>query len=271
MKTQVGKMVVIGAMTLLAVAGAKAQSFNVFIGAPDDQSNPHSIASVETFNSWTPGLQNGLVSSPGLTAFSGTYNFTGNTGDITVADQYGGAGGTGNYVAMGNYWTGNDNPYSLTLGVDANYFGFWWSAGDANNNIQFYNDGVLLATFTSDHVVNALSGGGTILSVDNTPYNKSDYFGNPNAPFAGQNPSEPYAFVSIYATGLTFDEIRFDNGSFTSTGFESDNHTLFSGSLTPVGSQVFVTNLPVPEPGVTVLFGVASMGLLFFRRRRAIR
>ena len=269
MKQLIGKIAIVAAMALLASQGAKAQSFNVYIGAPGEQASPHGGVAVEDFNSWTPAIEDGLVVSPGLTSFSGTYNFADGTGRITTADRYGGADGTGNYIAMGNYWTSTDSPYSLTLGTDANYFGFWWSAGDANNYLEFYNDGVLLATFTSANVFTALSGTGTIQSVNNTEYNKSAYFGNPNEEFLGQNLTEPYAFVSIYATGLTFDEIRFDNGSFTSTGFESDNHTLYTGTpLTPVGSQVFVTNIPVPEPGSVILFGLASTCLLIFRRRR---
>lgn len=269
MRNFTGILAIVAGVALLATEGAKAQNFSVYIGAPGEQNSPHGGVAVETFNSWTPAIEDGLVASPGLMSFSGTYNFAQGTGRITTADQYGGAGGTGNYIAMGNYWTSTDDPYSLTLGTDANYFGFWWSAGDSNNYLEFYNDGVLLATFTSADVFTALSGGGSILSVDNTAYNKSSYFGNPNPPFAGLNNTEPYAFVSIYATGLTFDEIRFDNGSFTSTGFESDNHTLYAGApLTPVGSQVFVTNLPVPEPGSAVLFGLAGTALLIFRRRR---
>lgn len=262
-------------LTLAAIGTiefARAQTFTVYIGAPDDVTTPHTAdgAVTETFNTdngWpSTGIQTSTVNSPGLTTYGGVYNFTGSTGAIVNADQYGGAGGTGQYVAMGNYWTGNDNPYTLTLATPANYFGFWWSAGDQNNYIEFFRNGHLVATFTSANVFSILSDNPTITNNNGDIYATNEYFGNP---YTGQNGSEPYAYVSIYSSGVSFDEIRFDNGTLTSTGFESDNHSLYYGTLTPTGTQVFVADIPaIPEPGTIALAGLAATALLIFRRRR---
>jgi len=265
---------VLSVAVLSALGSTQAQTFNVYIGAPGAQTSVHSGTTgfvTETFNTGVfsgTGVRTTNVASPGLTSFSGTYNFTGSTGAIVAADQYGGADGTGNFVAMGNFWTGNDNSYSLTLGANsANYFGFWWSAGDQYNFVEFYNDGVLLATFTSANIFTSLNGGvGTISSVNGSIYNTNAYYGNPNSP--PQNVGEPYAYVSIYASGGTvFDEIRFDNGLLTPTGFESDNHSLYDGALIPSGTEVFVST--IPEPGTTLLFGMSATWLLIMRRRRS--
>ena len=265
------KFLVLTPVILAGLHLADAQIFSVYIGAPAGQTTTHGGAVTEPFTSFTPGSQNGTVVSTALATFTGTYDFTnssGLAGQIRGADAFGGAGGTGQYVAMGQAWLPNGNPFSLGLGAnEANYFGFWWSAGDANNFVSFYNNSVLLATFTSADIFTILSGSGTITSVNNDIYNKSAYFGNPTIPpFLGQNASEPYAYISIYAQGSTvFDEVRFDNGS-GSTGFESDNHSLFNGILTPDGTSVFVTT--IPEPTTVVLVGLSLACLLFLRRRR---
>jgi hypothetical protein len=253
----------------LVVPSLKAQSFDVYIGGPDEQSSSHAGVVTETFESFAPGVQSGNLASTALASFGGTYNFTGNSGAIVAAGDYTGAGGTGLSLAQGDFWTSNTNTYSLNLTTDATYLGFWWSAGDAFNFIQFYDNGVLQANFTSADIFAVVQGGGTVTTVNNTIYNKSEYFGNPNN---GANSSEPYAFVSIYATaGTVYDQVVFGNGNGL-TGFESDNHTLFSGPLTPTGTEVFVSTItPIPEANATVLlFAVPSL-MFALRRRSALR
>ena len=77
-----------------------------------------------------------------------------------------------------------------------------------------------------------------------TKYNTSAYFGNPNAP-AGRNTGEPYVFVDVVSAGVTFDKVIFDNSGTTSSGFESDNHTVTSAPVTLSGDHVFAGNLGV--------------------------
>jgi hypothetical protein len=87
----------------------------------------------------------------------GTYQgTTPEPSQIVNADQYGGAGGTGECLAIGAQ-SGAAGPLLLTLTGDENYFGFWWSAGDTKNTITFLEDGVVLATFSTADIVTFLA------------------------------------------------------------------------------------------------------------------
>ena len=70
---------------------------------------------VENFDSLTPG---GFASyaSPIGSYVKGNFDFV-----IQAADQFGGAGGTGNYIR-----TPVENSYTLTLAQPAGYFGFYF-------------------------------------------------------------------------------------------------------------------------------------------------
>jgi hypothetical protein len=63
------------------------------------------------------------------------------------------------------------------------------------------------------------------------------------------------------AIGVTFDKVVFDNTNTTSSGFESDNHTVFDTPVTLSGDHAFVTNLPLaaPEPSDTLLIGAGLL------------
>jgi hypothetical protein len=97
--------------------------------------------------------------------------------------------------------------------------------------------------------------------------NDRAYFGNPNT---GQNRSEPYAYLNFYGeAGTTFDRIVFSNTN-TSSGFETDNHSvaLLSGkdrSGTPIDSVVTV---PEPASILTVLMGIAAAAAHLSARSR---
>jgi hypothetical protein len=110
----------------------------------------------------------------------------------------------------------------------------WWSAIDNQNTLRFYSGATLIQTFDSS----------------NLPSFSAGYYGNPNPP-AGRNTGEPYAYINFTGTaGTTFDRIVFTNGS--STGFESDNHSIHS----------------VPEPSALAMGAAASvLGLALARRR----
>ena len=187
---------------------------------------------VETFD----GLAKQVYSTVATTV--GTYTNL----DVTLNDQYGGAGGAGNYPTV---FSGNS--YALTLVQPVAYFGLWFSAQDTNNQLVFKNNGNVVFTFNGDQMRSDLSGNGA-------------YFGNPDAPYAGQNQYEPYAFINFTAaSGVTFDEIDFvQNGAWG--GLETDNHTIASIAAA------------CPEPAVWALMmvGIGGMGAaLRVRRRRA--
>lgn len=130
--------------------------------------------------------------------------------NILRANQYGGA-------PEASY--PNGSPYSvqgvgssvkqttLTLETPSSYFGLYWSAGDAANRMSFYDNGILVAEFTTANLMNMLP---------------ADYYGNPLN--RSLNPREPYGFINFYGDSSTkWDKIVFSNT--TSSGFESDNYT----------------------------------------------
>jgi hypothetical protein len=117
-------------------------------------------------------------------------------------------------------------------------------------------------------LITLLNGGtGNVTALSGAQYTTSSYFGNPN--FPGQNTGESYAFVDFVANGFTFDKVVFDNNGTTSTGFESDNHSILA--TTPIIStdHVLVGNLTedVPEPAAALLLAGGLMLIAAARRR----
>jgi hypothetical protein len=156
----------------------------------------------------------------------------------------------------------------VTLNGPADYFGLWLSAADANNGVSFYSGNYLIARFSTQMLITLLNGGtGNVTALSGAQYTTSSYFGNPN--FPGQNTGESYAFVDFVANGFTFDKVVFDNNGTTSTGFESDNHSILA--TTPIIStdHVLVGNLTedVPEPAAALLLAGGLMLIAAARRR----
>lgn len=151
---------------------------------------------------------------------------------VLAADQYGGAGGVGNQVAVRA--TGDLD--IVFTGKPLTYFGVWASALDANNTVSFFKEGVQLSSTNL-----------TAFALSNA------YNGNPTAAFLTQNSREKYAFFNFFVSE-GYDEIKLSqNGG---GGFELDNVT--------IGTEV-------PEPATWALmvvgFGLVGAGL----RRRAPR
>lgn len=163
-----------------------------------------------------------------------------NGGTIVNGNAYGGANQT-RYIAVGAQ--SGTTSYTLSFFGDVDYFGFNWQAADAKNEVRFYNNGVLVQSFNS-----------SILSSLSSAYN-----GNPNN---GQNKGEKYAFVNFSTTdGTVFDQVVFYNNG-TSTGFETDNHTVKNPRIP--GSEV-----ATPEPSTYALCGIALVFAGIYRRRKA--
>jgi hypothetical protein len=210
-----------------------------------------SVGGVETFDTLKKGWGQTLKTDFGTSgAITGVYSNL----DILGADQYGGAGGKGNYaVTFSNSGFTLDLSTSIAGGV--NYFGYWLSALDRGNLVSFYDQGKLLFTFDPASVLGGLERTG----------NAAQYYGNPNAPFAGHNRGEPYVFVNFFNQGGSFDRIHFQESPAWG-GYESDNHSV--GHFLSKGTSISVTGA-VPEPTVwaMLIIGFTMVGAAARQRK----
>ena len=220
-----------------------------------------------------PGIQN---STSGF-SFKGVERFEGRPGSFTTdfgsagaftgiytgasvisADQYGGAGGTGDYAV-----TFSSSGYTLDLSSTVGgvtYFGFWLSALDRGNTVTFYSGNTMLFTFAATDARDFIAG----------LANSGSYYGNPNAPYTGQNSDEPYAFLNFYAeNGISFDRVAFAENPQVG-GYESDNHTV--GRWTTKSGTVIPNAGAVPEPAswAMMIGGFGLVGVSMRRRSRAV-
>ena len=270
-----------------AASALYADNFVVSYNAAGSQvANPTTLCSTATI-CWVgeETFGTGAASTPSSTTPAAytvlaNKNVTGN-GDISgtyskgfqyyKADQYGGAGGTGDYAEVKGNWT--PHAYSLTLTTSGNlpgvnYFGLWFSALDANNQLEFYEvvgtTRTLVETFTTADFI-ALVGscpsgytGGTG-AVPGKPF-----CGNPNDGY--QDNHEQFAFLNFYDSNGYFNEIDFTEINGVGAGFESDNHSVGYGNpITPEGT---IIGGATPEPGTFALFGSGLLGLAGLVRRR---
>jgi hypothetical protein len=237
-----------GAFILLAAQPAFSDSFLVTHLSPGVQTPSSVTPYYETFNSLAPNtaLTSPFVTNFGGSAFTGTY-----TGAINwrAANGVGGAGGTGVFPLLS---TGNS--YSLSLDTPVNYFGLWLSALDPGNQLQFYNGSNLLYTFTAtptalQSLLGACPAGA--------------FCGNPNSGFAGDDPGEPFAYLSFYDATAAFTEVVFSEVGTHPAGFESDNQAVAILAAPPVET--------VPEPANAVVLGGAGLAaaLLVLRKKGA--
>jgi hypothetical protein len=209
---------------------------------------------VETFNEQLaePGVRQSFAGNFGP-GYSGNYRGV----QILPADQYGGSGGVGNYAVALN----SGSTYSLDFSQSTDpvtYFGYWLSALDAGNRVSFFGPhNKLLFTFTPQDVINSI----------NAQPNASDYYGNPNGNFLGQDSGEPFVFVDFFADpGVTFSKVVFNEVNFGG-GYESDNHTVGEWLTQGTGTLVTITPAPAPEPAAWALM-IAGFGLIGAAMRR---
>lgn len=192
------------------------------------------LASTEDFESVPLGEITTYVSS----AVGGTYS----GGEVINANQYGGAGNTGKYDVVG---LGTTTSQTLTFDSGKTYFGLWWSAGDAANTLKFYDEnGGELGSYVIGSII---------------PYLSDAYRGNP---VTKENMGEYYAYLNFTTTGGSLiKSIEF--GNLTSSGFESDNHSVYDKVITPPGHAI-------PDGGSSVaMLGGALAVLGLVRRKQA--
>ena len=208
-----------GAVTTVTFEAAGAQTtsaaFTTAVETFDDQSVGNPVTPLNT-----------SFAAIGVTGvFSSTH--------ILAADQFGGAGGIGNQVAVRD--TG-DLVVDFT-GTPLTYFGVWASALDAANTVSFYKAGNLLSS--TNLTAFPLPGG---------------YNGTPTTPFLGQNGGENYAFFNFVVSEGYDRVVLSQNGG---GGFELDNVTIGTGAV------------PEPATWAMLIAGFGIVGAAARRRRIA--
>lgn len=204
-----------------------------------------SVTSTETFDARPVGTGTAFSTSIGggaITAsFSGTFN-------IAAADQYGGAGKTGRYLATAST-TGLSIKFTNTTAVrGVNYLGLDISALDDGNVIELLRQGSVLASFSSATLKKKLK----------CPDTTNLYCSNPTS---GENAGEAYAYVNFFDLDGYFDEIKLKQTCCGS--FETDNLTAgFREANATFGEPV-----NVPEPASAAVLAAGLAGLLLARRR----
>lgn len=250
------RVVTLAAIASVSVVSAASGAVVIsYAEAPGDQVSQVPNTSVFDFNSLSVGVHDNVT-----WAGVGTYDKL----SILAADEFGGAySGTGtantNYsVQSASANLGAVKKTTLTLNAPHAYFGLWWSAGDNENVMDFYNGSTLVAHFTTATLPAKLP---------------KTYFGNPTAAFIGQDKTEPFAFLNFFgANGTTWNKIVFTNSG--SSGFESDNHTDRVDPVTgPLPGIVFASvdgNVIqyVPEPATLGCMFAASAMLLVRKRQK---
>ncbi len=198
-------------------------SLFLLMGSANAQSDEIIVTTAEGVGSFNTTLSGTSVENFNNLSIGDNYNVNwsgvGTIDQVSVlnANQYGGApydNGTGASpyaVQSASSALGGIQTTTLTLNNSSSYFGLYWSAGDPNNSISFYNGNTLVGSFSTASLMDKLP---------------SSYNGNPNyaGPFGGLDPNEPFGFINFYAgTGTEWNKVVLSDTA--SSGFESDNWT----------------------------------------------
>ena len=238
------------AMISTAVACyARADTFKVTYLSSGVQTPTSTSYMFETFQDPTY-VDGSLTTTFGGSPITGTY-----TGSYVIASasQFGGAGGSGNYI-----YVPSGGSYDLTLNSAANYFGLWFSALDPGNELQFYNNDTLLYSFSSTSYTQLVGA---------CPTNQAEpnYCGNPNPSFYADDSREQFAYLNFYDVDGQFTKLVFTQAA-NGGEFESHNQIV---ELRPNGAPVTGSTLTVtPEPSSLYLLGTGLLGLGAVVRRQ---
>lgn len=232
--TRTVRATMLGLGLMAAAAGRADAGMILSVEAAGVQASKVAGVTTESFDSYPTGV----FAVTGQASPIGTFTSPGIA--VVAADQYGGAGGTGKYFAIGSQ--SGTTSATLTFNGAQSYFGFWWSAADRLNGVDFYSAGKLLGSLSAATVLANLG---------------SAYNGNPTT---GVNTNEKYAYLNFTGTnGTTIDQVVFRNSSLGS-GFEADNFSVRAAATAISGTAInggFVS--AVPEPSSLALVGVAGL------------
>jgi len=227
--------VFLSTLLLFGLAQFSLASTQVSYSAAGVQNSAVSGTTDFNFNSLPASYTASTANAGGIGQFSGLA--VENTG------PFGGAAGHSTYGVVG--YPGNGNA-TLAFSGPASYFGFWWSAVDAQNTLTLYSGDSAVLTLTGSDLMNALGscGAGSTNAYCGSPVN-------------GEDGRELFTYVNIFGTnGTRFSSASFSNG--LSTGFEFDN-------------LAYIDPPAVPEPATwsCLALGLSALAFLKFRNSRA--
>ena len=226
------------AATLMASAAPAVVLTSYEAAGVQQTSRAVTNAQVATFDGMSGWLGSGNL-------FAGSIGGTILQGGFVIGDAnpYGGAGGAGKFATVFDTTT-------IQLSEAVRFVGLWASAIDGDfatsqgNAIALYSGGTLLGSYALKPL---LAGA------------PSAYWGNPNANFAGQDASEPFAFFN-FESSTGFDRIDIvQNGG---GGFELDNITIGERA-----QHVPLDAVPEPASWVMMILGFGAIGAMLRSRR----
>ena len=185
------------------------------------------------------------------------------TADCRVQTEinYGGASTTSSTPAVGqypipvNYGQVGGGGASIVFSTPQTYFGLWWSAGSAGNEIQLVSGTDVVASTSANDVASTLFGSGSLSAQSGDQYATRLYIRNPVDWFSVGTPTnfadldvdnsyqtnntmapEPFVFIHFIAEpGVTFDRV---NLIAPGNGFEFDNFTTSSSTSITAPSRL---------------------------------
>ena len=239
----------VGAALAILVAGPAFAGVTVTFENPGVQNTTAAFdfVGVETFENAPHGEGLTYNSSFGGSEISGVYTNL----RVDGANQFGSAGGVGNHAVAARGAEGFELTLTTLRPEGINYFGYWLSALDSGNVLEFYNGDTKIYSFTPTSVINAIG------SCNPQP---QPYCGNPNDADPRRVLNEQFAFINLYfSDDLTFDRIKFYEMPGATGNYESDNHTV--GYFLSQGGNA------VPEPASWAML-IAGFGLVGMAARR---
>ena len=230
-------------------SGTQTENFNSFTGSAWPGSDCPASTAVGTITSstLTGGAQAGLSACRILTpqGYGGA--------DSQSADPSFGGNGT-NFAATLYRDPNPAGTITFTFPSAVKYVGFWWSAGNSGNTVEFLNNGTVVASYDSSQMMTLLGGtvpspypgSASLTSLNGSSYLKGRYFGNPRG-FTSLTPntrssiddSSVFAYFNLFLGGTT----AVDSVRFSGQGFEFDNLTTSTNQQTPDGSLVFASSV----------------------------
>ena len=241
------------------VSAAPGDGITLYISAPLVQGSDVSGTGSRSddFNSYSTGacpespLVGTLATSPTSSACL-----------LSTVQTYGGASSTSSSPfagGLGSKFPATPYPalgtITITFQEPVKYVGFWWSAGNAGNTVEFLNGATVVASLETSALETLLgasppaswpSGNGSVTSLGGTDYPKGRYFGNPSG-FANTtptiastvNPNVQFLYLNLYLQGsITATAVR-----LSGNGFEFDNMTTSTVQQSPASSMVFVKSV----------------------------